>query len=94
MRKLGWHSSFRRAFKRLQRGDRHLAQQALSAVEDLVDNPFQERLRTHKLHGALVGLWAAWVEYDCRIVFVFEPDPSGGEDMIVLVDIGGHDEVY
>lgn len=51
-------------------------------------------LKTHKLHGQLEGLWACWVEYDCRIVFAFEPDPAGGEDVIVLVDIGSHDEVY
>jgi mRNA-degrading endonuclease YafQ of YafQ-DinJ toxin-antitoxin module len=48
----------------------------------------------HKLRGALEGLWAAWVEYDCRIVFFFEPDPEGPEDMIVLVDLGSHDDVY
>ncbi len=24
----------------------------------------------------------------------FEPDPSGGDDFIVLVDIGSHDDVY
>jgi len=29
-----------------------------------------------------------------RVVFAFEPDPSGGDDLIVLVDIGSHDEVY
>ncbi len=39
-------------------------------------------------------MWAAWVEYDCRVVFAFEPDPEGTEDLIVLVDIGSHEEVY
>ena len=33
-------------------------------------------------------------EYDCRIVFVLEPDPPSSEDVIILVDIGSHDEVY
>jgi len=32
------------------------------------------------------------VEYDCRIVFAFDPDT--GEEMIVLIDLGTHDEVY
>lgn len=31
---------------------------------------------------------------DCRIVFAFEPNPDTGEEMIVLVDLGTHDEVY
>jgi mRNA-degrading endonuclease YafQ of YafQ-DinJ toxin-antitoxin module len=57
-------------------------------------DPTLPALKTHKLRGQLAGSWACWVEYDCRIIFTFEADPSGGEDMIVLVDIGTHDEVY
>jgi len=36
------------------------------------------------------------VEYDFRIVFMFERNPNqeGEEEMIVLVDLGTHDEVY
>ena len=51
-------------------------------------------LKTHKLSGWLKGLWACSVEYDCRIVFTLEPDPDTGDDMIVLIDLGSHDEVY
>ena len=36
----------------------------------------------------------ARVEYDCRIVFTFEKGPDSEIDLIVLVDIGKHDEVY
>ena len=57
-------------------------------------DPFQPTLKTHKLKGRLDGLWACTVEYDCRIIFLFAPDPQGGEDAIVLVDLGSHDEVY
>jgi len=59
-----------------------------------VNDPFDPGLRTHKLRGQLEGLWACWVEYDCRVVFAFETDPQGSEDMIVLIDIGTHDQVY
>jgi hypothetical protein len=31
---------------------------------------------------------------DRRIVFAFEPDPQNEEEMIVLIDVGTHDEVY
>ena len=35
------------------------------------------------------------MEYDCRIVFAFEPDlDAGEEEMIVLIDLGTHAEVY
>jgi len=29
-------------------------------------------LKTHKLKGNWDGLWTSWVEYDCRIVFLFD----------------------
>jgi mRNA-degrading endonuclease YafQ of YafQ-DinJ toxin-antitoxin module len=63
-------------------------------LERLAKDVFDPHLRTHKLRGPLEGLWACWVEYDCRIVFAFEADSQGEEDMIVLIDIGTHDEVY
>jgi addiction module RelE/StbE family toxin len=94
MRRVAWDSSFRRAFKRTTRKDPHLRRRILDVIEMLTEDASDPRLRTHKLRGKLEGLWACWVEYDCRIVFAFEPDPRAGEDMIVLIDIGTHDEVY
>jgi len=52
-------------------------------------DPFQSRLRTHKLTGKLDGLWAFSVSYDCRVIFKFLSKKE-----ILLIDIGGHDEVY
>jgi mRNA-degrading endonuclease YafQ of YafQ-DinJ toxin-antitoxin module len=51
--------------------------------------PFDRRLRTHKLSGKLEDLWAFSVIYDCRVIFKFL-----NGDEILLIDIGGHDEVY
>ena len=93
MRKLVWDSSFRRALKGRTRNDRDLQERILDTLDELVADPFQPKLRTHKLKGRLDGLWACSVEYDCRIIFLFEPDPQGEEDAIVLVDLGSHDEV-
>jgi mRNA interferase YafQ len=91
---LAWGTSFRRAFKRYTR--RNLARQkrVFETLKELADDPFHPALKTHKLSGELKGLWACSVEYDCRIVFAFEPDPDTGEEMIVLIDLGTHDEVY
>jgi mRNA-degrading endonuclease YafQ of YafQ-DinJ toxin-antitoxin module len=55
----------------------------------LSKNPFHPALRTHKLVGKLEGLWAFSVTYDCRVVFRFM-----NGDEVLLVDIGGHGEVY
>jgi mRNA interferase YafQ len=94
VRKLVWDASFKRALRRLARQDSTLQERILESLAALIANPFDPVLKTHKLRGQLAGLWACWVEYDCRIIFTFEADPIGGEDVIVLVDIGSHDEVY
>lgn len=56
--------------------------------------PFDPTLKTHKLKGQLSGAWACTVEYDCRIVFSFVENLESGEEEILLIDIGTHDEVY
>jgi mRNA interferase YafQ len=88
-----WDASFRRAFKRRTRNNPQLQARILETLTLLVENPFAPALKTHKLRGQLEGLWACWVEYDCRIVFDFASDPAIGE-LIVLIDLGTHDEVY
>jgi mRNA-degrading endonuclease YafQ of YafQ-DinJ toxin-antitoxin module len=50
-------------------------------------------LGAHKLSGELQGLWAWSCGYDCRIVYTIEIDRDSGERVIVLLDIGTHDEV-
>jgi addiction module RelE/StbE family toxin len=94
MRKLAWHTSFRRAFRRRTRNNAPLQDRVFQVLVRLAQDPFHAALKTHKLSGQLEGLWACWVEYDCRIVFAFEAEPGTGEEMIVLVDLGTHDEVY
>ena len=94
MRTLIWGASFRRAFKRRTRKNPHLREHILTVLRLLSTDPFAPSLKTHKLRGELDGLWACWVEYDCRIVFTFEPTPNTSEEVIVLIDVGTHDEVY
>lgn len=91
---LSWSNGFRRGFKRATRKRSILQEKIFSTLTKLSEQPFDPELKTHKLHGKLGGLWACQVEYDCRIVFTFEKKPNTEEDLIVLVDIGKHDEVY
>ena len=63
-------------------------------MELLANEPFAQSLKAHKLRGSLEGLWACSVEYDCRIIYNFEQDSETKEELIVLIDIGTHDEVY
>jgi hypothetical protein len=55
MRKLVWDSSFRRALKARTR-DRGLQERILDTLDELVADPFQPKLKTHKLKGRLDGL--------------------------------------
>jgi addiction module RelE/StbE family toxin len=71
-----------------------LTDKVFQVLQRLVENPSDPALKTHKLSGRLKGLRACWVEYDCRIVFTFKPNPTGGDDLILLIDIGTHDEIY
>ena len=94
MRKLAWDASFRRAFRRRTRNSPAVQERIRRVLAQLVEDPFHPALSAHKLSGQLEGLWACWVEYDCRIVFAFEPDSGGGQDVIVLIDLGTHGDVY
>jgi len=91
---LSWSNGFRRGFNKATRNDPALQGKIFSVLEKLSREPFDPALKTHKLHGKLIGLWACQVEYDCRIVFTFEKEPDNKKDLIVLIDIGKHDEVY
>ncbi len=94
MRILVWDSSFRPAFKRVIRKNPQLKERIFDVLQLLVADPFAPSLKAHKLKGQLEGLWACWVEYDCRIVYTFQEDPDSDEELILLIDIGTHDEVY
>jgi len=56
------------------------------------ENPYNIKQKTHKLHGILKGLLASSIDYEFRIIFSIKN--IDGEDYIVLIDIGTHDEVY
>ena len=91
---LSWSSGFRKGFKKATRKNPALQERIFWVLERLTESPFSPVLKTHKLHGKLSGLWACEVEHDCRIVFTFEKESHMEQDLIVLVDIGKHDEVY
>jgi len=61
------------------------------AVELFKTNPFDARLKTHKLSGKLKGLLSFSVTYNIRVVFYFTDDQP---QKALFVNIGDHDEVY
>jgi addiction module RelE/StbE family toxin len=87
-------SSFKRAFKKLIRRQPQLQEPIEECLALLAADPFNPLLQTHKLKGKLAGSWACSVGYDSRIVFNFVENLESGEEEILLIDIGTHDEVY
>ena len=57
-------------------------------LNKLADNPFDPKLHTHPLTGNLKGKYACSLTYSLRIVFTLT------DDIVQLLDIGPHDEVY
>ena len=85
---------FTRAFRKFVRRDARLQKQIEDTLQRMEHDVFDPALGTHKLSGALLGLRACTCGYDCRIVFAVERDPVSGEEVVVLLDVGSHDEVY
>ena len=86
--------SFKRSLKRLTRKNPQLKEKVSEILDILRADPFTPSLKSHKLTGQLDGWWSCSVSYDCRIIFGFEQDSETGEERILLIDIGSHDEVY
>jgi mRNA interferase YafQ len=62
------------------------------ALELLADDPFDPRLKTHKLSGSLAGSWACSAGYDLRILLSFVKFQN--EEAILLETVGTHEDVY
>jgi len=58
---LSWSNGFRRGFKKATRNDSVLQGKIFSVLEKLSREPFDPALKSHKLHGKLIGLWACQV---------------------------------
>ncbi len=61
-----------------------------SVLNKFIKNPFDPSLLNHNLQGRLKGLKSIKVGLDLRIIFKEE----NGYTLVLLVDLGKHDEVY
>lgn len=78
-----YYSKFRQQFKKLPKEIR-----LLTASKERIfrSNPFDRRLKTHKLHGELSNFLAFSVNYQYRIVFDFTDTNT-----VRFYNIGKHD---
>ena len=89
MIEIAFSSSFKRAFKKRIAGNPNIEARFWERVEDFKNNPFDPKLRTHKLSGKLRDLWSFSIEYDHRVIFYFVD-----KQRALFIDIGTHKEVY
>ena len=68
------------------------AQNIQTALTLLTTDPFDPKLKTHKLKGDSKDSYACSAGYDLRIIFTFVE--SEKRQAILLASIGTHDEVY
>ena len=94
MRELVLTPKFRRAFRKFVRRNKRLQAEIEETLLQMQADVYASNLGTHKLSGELFGFWACSCGYDCRIVFLIEEDHESGREVILLLDIGSHDEVY
>ena len=94
MRELVLTARFKRAYRKFVKRDPSLQKRIEDVLEQMQEDVFSPNLGTHKLSGILTGLLACSCEYDCRIIFKLESEKESGKDVILLLDIGTHDEVY
>jgi addiction module RelE/StbE family toxin len=74
---------FARQFKKLSKEAKTSAFQCEKIFRD---NPFNPKLKTHKLHGTMKEYWAFSISYDYRMGFTFIDG-----DLVRFHAIGSHD---
>ena len=93
-RKIAWGNSFKRAYKKYIRRNLGLEKKLIDTLKLMEQDLFSPLLETHKLSGKLSGLHASSCGYDCRIVFSIEKKFISEDEIIVLINIGSHHDVY
>jgi mRNA-degrading endonuclease YafQ of YafQ-DinJ toxin-antitoxin module len=87
---VSFSDSFKRVFRKRIRTT-EVEKEFWIRLELFINDPFDAKLKTHKLSGKLKGLWSFYIEYDLRIIFYFTKNKP---KKAVFIDIGTHDVVY
>ena len=85
-------NAFVRSARKIVKKQPELAHNIQETLSALSDDPFQSKLRSHKLKGNLKESYACSAGYDLRIVFKLVQYEQ--QQAILLESIGSHDEVY
>jgi len=87
-RRIEYSPEYLRQVKKIAKKYPHLKIPYAGLLEKRVNNPFDPALRTHPLKGNLQGKYACSLTYELRIIFKLS------DNIVHLLNIGSHDEVY
>jgi mRNA interferase YafQ len=94
MRELIPTPRFERALRKYTKRNVELRERVQKTLEQMREDVFATNLGTHKLSGNLEGINACSCGYECRVLFMIEKELESESEMIVLLDVGNHDDVY
>lgn len=81
------HPKFEKEFKKLPAPIRIIVRKK---IEIFTKNPFDPRLKTHRLHGRLSYLWSFYIDRSkYRIAFEILD-----ENIVRFYTVGTHDDIY
>lgn len=83
MVKIIYSSSFSREYRKLPAEVKSGAEEKEQIFRQ---DPFDARLKTHKLHGRLSEFWSFSISHKYRIIFEF-----GDGDVVYFHSVGNHD---
>ncbi len=89
MIEVSFSSSFLKCYKKLIKGNTEIENQFKSKLEIFRNNPYDSRLKTHKLAGKLQHIWSFSVNLSFRVTFYFVES-----NKVIFQYIGTHNEVY
>jgi mRNA interferase YafQ len=84
---------FERKLRKIAKLSKDESNRIKTILQLLIEDPFDFRLKTHKLIGKMSDYYSCSCGYDCRIIFSIERN-STDKQVIILIDFGSHDDVY
>jgi len=90
MYKIKYTKSYEKRVIKFLKKHKDIYPQYKKTIEMLEENPYHPSLRLHKLKGELSKFFSVSINMKYRIIIDFIII----DDVIILIDIGSHDEVY
>lgn len=80
--------SFEKTLNTYIKKDKSFSQEFKSFFKEFIENPTNEKFKLHKLKWKLDWYYSVKIKYDLRLILNIK------NDIVILYDIGTHDNVY